>query len=540
MEKYIEGRKIVFESMGDKGNIPVVMVPEMGRSVGDFELLSIKLAEAGYWTLLINPRGVNGSTGLDINIEVKDISSDIYMFLKKYGVKKAHFIGHGFGSIPIRLMAELYPELVLSTTCITMYGILPLPTEYYQVASNMVEKKISQKIELEQDITRLYFANKSDSTIWLDNWYSDAIRAYMLATARIPREEYMNGGSAPMLVVQGEQDVFTPLMAGKIIKDKLKSQVRLINIPDAAHEILHEQPIELSKAIITFLGDVNKSNFYVNSHQVKSENIKLTKGEKMNTIGSGKFIIEPKETRSFKKYADFFIPYIKDGMKILDCGSGTGSMTIEMAESNKNGDVTGIDNNHEQIKIAIDKMQQKKLNNVEFREADVYKLPFNDNTFDAVWMNMLLMHLEDPLAAVKEAARVLKAGGVFAVSDTDWDGNIMAPNYQIISQRMRINEKLLKENGSNMRHGKYNSGLLHKAGLENVLASVRVDSWGNKEAVREFADMAEAIDNVFFSGDASKMAKSMRKESWDKWASYSGTFTARTHCRAIGWKKDNV
>ncbi|MCR4944337.1 MAG: class I SAM-dependent methyltransferase [Clostridium sp.] len=242
---------------------------------------------------------------------------------------------------------------------------------------------------------------------------------------------------------------------------------------------------------------------------------------------------------SFEEEGDFFIPYIKDNMKILDLGCGNGEFTIFLSKLAAKGNVIGIDNNGEQIDTAKVNADKNKISNMKFLEADVYNLPFEDCTFDFVSMNMLLTYIDKPISALKEAFRVLKKGGIIAVNDPDYDGNIMAPNYQIISQRMAINEKLMRDNGINMRSGKYNAKLLNEVGFINVKPSVKIKSYGSKEEAQEFSKHMNEIENLFFSSDASDMAKNMRKESWRCWMENQGAFAARTYCRVVGWKDEN-
>ena len=56
---------------------------------------------------------------------------------------------------------------------------------------------------------------------------------------------------------------------------------------------------------------------------------------------------------------------------------------------------------------------------MEFREATGDHLPVSDETFDGVFANMYLHHAPDPLATIKEMARVLKPAGVLCLTDLD-------------------------------------------------------------------------------------------------------------------------
>ncbi len=60
------------------------------------------------------------------------------------------------------------------------------------------------------------------------------------------------------------------------------------------------------------------------------------------TLGYGK-IHDYMNNRSSNVEAGFFVPHIRSGMKLLDCGCGPGSITLGLAELVSPGEVTGID-----------------------------------------------------------------------------------------------------------------------------------------------------------------------------------------------------
>jgi ubiquinone/menaquinone biosynthesis C-methylase UbiE len=85
--------------------------------------------------------------------------------------------------------------------------------------------------------------------------------------------------------------------------------------------------------------------------------------------------------RSFITHGEFIRPYIKPGMRALDCGCVPGAMSEGLAEAlGLNGQVVGIDFGESQIQIA----NTRATPNLTFRVASVYELPFEDSSFEAV------------------------------------------------------------------------------------------------------------------------------------------------------------
>lgn len=64
---------------------------------------------------------------------------------------------------------------------------------------------------------------------------------------------------------------------------------------------------------------------------------------------------------------------------------------------------------------------------LEFVKADAYRLPFEDASFDFVWCAQSMISLNDPPAAIREMARVLKPGGRLAVLETDAYHHVLLP-----------------------------------------------------------------------------------------------------------------
>jgi len=104
---------------------------------------------------------------------------------------------------------------------------------------------------------------------------------------------------------------------------------------------------------------------------------------------------------------------------LLDAGTGTGRMLELLGPTLERG--VGVDASPEMLAIARDRLERAGLKHCQVRLADVYRLPFPAASevqgFDAVLFHQVLHYLDEPQAAVIEAARVLKPGGRLFIVD---------------------------------------------------------------------------------------------------------------------------
>jgi ubiquinone/menaquinone biosynthesis C-methylase UbiE len=100
------------------------------------------------------------------------------------------------------------------------------------------------------------------------------------------------------------------------------------------------------------------------------------------------------------------------GMKILELGCGTGNMALWMASNIVPlGKVYGIDVNVDQIKIARKQASSHNVVNIEFNSLSIYDVDKIDEKFDLIYCRYLLMHLANPIEALKKAISLLNTGG---------------------------------------------------------------------------------------------------------------------------------
>ena len=103
----------------------------------------------------------------------------------------------------------------------------------------------------------------------------------------------------------------------------------------------------------------------------------------------------------------------------LDAGTGTGRMLELIAPHAKRA--VGIDVSPDMLAIARDRLLQQDIHNAQVRLGDTYRMPFSNgaagNGFDVVLFHQVLHYLDDPGAAVAEAARVMAPGGRLLIAD---------------------------------------------------------------------------------------------------------------------------
>ena len=100
---------------------------------------------------------------------------------------------------------------------------------------------------------------------------------------------------------------------------------------------------------------------------------------------------------------------------LLDIGTGTGRM-LEILGSRARRAV-GVDLSHEMLTVARSNLERAELRNCLVRQGDMYRLPVENASFDAVTVHQVLHYAEDPAAVIAEAARVLRPEGRLFVVD---------------------------------------------------------------------------------------------------------------------------
>jgi len=234
------------------------------------------------------------------------------------------------------------------------------------------------------------------------------------------------------------------------------------------------------------------------------------------TLGYTMPVVNFMSHRTAETHAAFFLPRLERGWCVLDAGCGPGTITLGLARAVHPGIVTGVD--IEESQFAPRRQGAEDEYRVEFRKASVYELPFEDQTFDAVFAHGLLEHLSGPDTALIELRRVLKTGGLIGVRAADL-GGLLIDGGGALARAFNAYLANQKNDSKNPNFGRTLGRLMREAGfrVQRLTASYDV--------------VSEEIQNVGTAAAHESEAASGR--SRDEKAGDNLLFVALAWCEAV-------
>jgi SAM-dependent methyltransferase len=182
------------------------------------------------------------------------------------------------------------------------------------------------------------------------------------------------------------------------------------------------------------------------------------------THGHHESVLRSHTWRTVDNSAAYLVPHLRAGLDVLDVGCGPGTITDDLAARVAPGRVIGVD--------AVAGVMTGARNRA---AADVCALPFDDGTFDVVHAHQVLQHVADPVAALREMARVCRAGtGVIAARDSDYDAFTWHPADPLLDRWLDVYVTVARQNGGEPDAGRHLLAWAHAAGLTDVRPSASV------------------------------------------------------------------
>ena len=159
---------------------------------------------------------------------------------------------------------------------------------------------------------------------------------------------------------------------------------------------------------------------------------------------------------------------------VLEAGCGTGAQTVILSQLNPDCDFVSIDIAENSLAKAEASIKKKNIRNVEFKIADVFNLPFDDESFDHVFVCFLLEHVREPGQVFTSLRRVLKKNGTIMVVEGDHGSAYYYPRSASAQSTIQCLIDVQALLGGNALIGRELYPLLVSAGFEDVCVSPRV------------------------------------------------------------------
>ncbi|MFC5137987.1 class I SAM-dependent methyltransferase [Actinomycetospora rhizophila] len=239
--------------------------------------------------------------------------------------------------------------------------------------------------------------------------------------------------------------------------------------------------------------------------------------------GHAASVLASQTWRTVANSAAHLAPHLEAGARVLDVGCGSGTITVDLARRVAPGEVVGVDIDDATLTKA--RAHAAGVDNVRFVTGDAYDLP--DGPFDVVHVHQVLLHLTDPVAALREMLRVVRPGGLVAARECDYAAIALWPHDPRLDRWLAIYRGVAHAHGTEPDAGRRLLAWAHAAGAAHVTPSASIWSfatpddrawWGGQWAERIVAStIAErAVDGGFATRD--ELADIA--EAWRTWAAH--------------------
>ena len=254
------------------------------------------------------------------------------------------------------------------------------------------------------------------------------------------------------------------------------------------------------------------------------------------THGHGEGVLRSHRWRTAANSAAYLLPHLAPGMEVLDVGCGPGTITRDLARAVDPGGVIGIDAAAGVVAEARAGAAASGTANVAFEVADLFALPYADDSFDVVHAHQVLQHVADPVRALVELRRVCRPGGLVAARDSVYPAFTFAPAEPDLDRAIAAYGELTRVNRAHWDAGRLLLGWAHAAGFAAVAPSASVWCfateeerawWGGLWADR-FAGSTMA-DQLLEHGIADADDLGAFAAGWRRWASSDDGWFAVLH-----------
>lgn len=183
------------------------------------------------------------------------------------------------------------------------------------------------------------------------------------------------------------------------------------------------------------------------------------------THGHSEPVLRSHRRRTAENSAAHLLPHLSPGQRLLDVGSGPGTITADLAERVAPGRITALEANDTALSLTAAELERRGIA-ADLAVGDVHGLPFPDDAFDVVHAHQVLQHVADPVQALREMRRVCRPGGVVAVRDADYAAFTWWPRVPALDRWLDLYETAARANGGEPDAGRRLLGWAIEAGFD--------------------------------------------------------------------------
>jgi pimeloyl-ACP methyl ester carboxylesterase len=250
---------ILSGNFSERENPPVIMIPGLSRDPSDFTIISEILVQEGWCTAAVYSRGSGKSAGETEGITLHNLAGDVISIIEQLDAESAIVVGHAFGNRVARCLSADRPEKVACLILLAAGGKVGATEKAMEAtkklwtrpSGDISDESLAENIHKQMKIA--YFAEKSDPAAWMTGTWPAAGGIGRTAVMATPLDEWWHGGSAPMLVIQGAEDITAPPENGILLKQEYGDRVTLVDIEDAAHALVVENPRKIAEVMLEYL-----------------------------------------------------------------------------------------------------------------------------------------------------------------------------------------------------------------------------------------------------------------------------------------------
>ena len=192
---------------------------------------------------------------------------------------------------------------------------------------------------------------------------------------------------------------------------------------------------------------------------------------------------------------------LREGMRVLDVGCGTGEVSLAAARVvGSSGRVLGVDMDPGVLERARENAAASSVRNVSFEQGTLPDLEVPE-AFDALVGRLILIHLDDPVAAVKGLTRFVRPGGVVTFQDFNTSRTRAIPAVPVVTESVEWICAALREGRREPDMGERLAEVLRLSGLSDPSVAVAVPTGGpDSAAVTLIAESTRSLLPVMERG----------------------------------------